>query len=260
MELVDEVAAVGEDQDAARARRVDETHRGDGLAGARRVLEPEALVGVGIVGLLVELVFVEGNLRSVVVGLLLGLVLVVVVAHVDLDLEVQRLDDLRLVVVIVVGSAGGCHEGAVVLVVVVDCQDRRGGRRRAVAVLALCVGEQRGQGARQGIDLMRVQRRAVGELGLVVGEHALQAQHERVAPPPLRRRHLRPVLDLQQRGVECTTARGAGGERVGGRLTGVHECLAGELLRAGDIGRIGNGRGHDGHWRGISQDRLPDRT
>ena len=49
-ELVDEVAAVGEDQDAAGARGVDEADRGDGLAGAGRVLEPEAAVGAGILG------------------------------------------------------------------------------------------------------------------------------------------------------------------------------------------------------------------
>ncbi len=49
-ELVDEVAAVGEDQHAAGARRLDEAERGDGLAGAGRVLEPEAAGGVGVVG------------------------------------------------------------------------------------------------------------------------------------------------------------------------------------------------------------------
>ena len=41
-ELVDEVPAVGEDQDPAGARRLDEPDGGDGLAGAGRVLEPEA--------------------------------------------------------------------------------------------------------------------------------------------------------------------------------------------------------------------------
>ena len=55
VELVDEVAAVGEDQDAAGARGLDEAERGDGLAGAGGVLEPEALGGVGVLGLLVEL-------------------------------------------------------------------------------------------------------------------------------------------------------------------------------------------------------------
>ena len=46
---------MGEDQDAAGARRLDEAQRGDGLAGAGGVLEPEALGGVGILGLLLEL-------------------------------------------------------------------------------------------------------------------------------------------------------------------------------------------------------------
>ena len=47
-ELVDEVAAVGEDQDAAGARGLDEAERGDGLAGAGRVLEPEAAGGARV--------------------------------------------------------------------------------------------------------------------------------------------------------------------------------------------------------------------
>ena len=55
VELVDEVAAVGEDQDAAGARGLDEAERGDRLAGAGGVLEPEALGRVGVLGLLVEL-------------------------------------------------------------------------------------------------------------------------------------------------------------------------------------------------------------
>ncbi len=46
VELVDEVAAVGEDQDAAGARGLDEAERRDRLAGAGRVLEPEPPVGV----------------------------------------------------------------------------------------------------------------------------------------------------------------------------------------------------------------------
>jgi hypothetical protein len=41
VELVHEVAPVGENQDAARARALHEAERGDGLAGARGVLEPE---------------------------------------------------------------------------------------------------------------------------------------------------------------------------------------------------------------------------
>ena len=57
-ELVDEVAAVGEDQRAAGARALDEAERGDGLAGAGRVLEPEALGGVRVLGRLGELLLV----------------------------------------------------------------------------------------------------------------------------------------------------------------------------------------------------------
>ena len=78
VELVDQVAAVGEDQDAARARGLDEAECGDGLAGAGGVLEPEAAVGVGVVGGLVELdVLVELAVVLPVLGLLvLGLALV----------------------------------------------------------------------------------------------------------------------------------------------------------------------------------------
>ena len=50
---------MGEDQDAAGARGLDEAHRGDRLAGAGRMLEPEALVGVGVVGRLVDDVLVD---------------------------------------------------------------------------------------------------------------------------------------------------------------------------------------------------------
>ena len=59
-ELVDEVAAVGEDQDAAGARGVDEADRGDRLAGAGRVLEPEAPVGARVLGRLGDDVLVGG--------------------------------------------------------------------------------------------------------------------------------------------------------------------------------------------------------
>ena len=81
-ELVDEVAAVGEDQDAAGARRLDEAEGGDGLAGAGGVLEPEALAGVGVLGRLGELllVVVGGRLVVPVLRLLLLVVLGVLLA------------------------------------------------------------------------------------------------------------------------------------------------------------------------------------
>src|ERR1019366_10756924 len=61
-ELVDEVASVRQDQHAAGARRLDEAECGDRLAGAGRVLEPEALGGGGILGLLGKLLVVLGTL------------------------------------------------------------------------------------------------------------------------------------------------------------------------------------------------------
>src|SRR3712207_7971790 len=41
VELVDEVAAVGEDEDATGPAGLDEAERGDRLSGAGRVLEPD---------------------------------------------------------------------------------------------------------------------------------------------------------------------------------------------------------------------------
>ena len=72
---------------------VDEAHGGDGLAGAGRVLEPEALGRVGVLGGLLELVLVERDLGGV--GRLLGLRLVLVV--VVLVVVELRLDGLEVV-------------------------------------------------------------------------------------------------------------------------------------------------------------------
>ena len=173
MELVDEVAAVGEDQDAAGARGVDEAHRGDRLAGARRVLEPEALVGVGVVGRAFGDVLVDvarrrrrrprtpprrrprarrprprrRSRRSIVDGLVV-LVLVVVL----------------LVVVVVVGSGSSSatrprarrSSSAGVLV----DREHRGRRsaRRGASPSRCARGQQRDQRARERVDLVRVER------------------------------------------------------------------------------------------------------
>ncbi len=45
---------MGEDQDAAGPRGLDEADRGDRLAGAGRVLEPEAALGAGVLGRLLD--------------------------------------------------------------------------------------------------------------------------------------------------------------------------------------------------------------
>src|ERR671911_2233276 len=63
-ELVHEVAAVGEDQDAAGARGLYEAQRGDRLPGARGVLEPEPPRRAGIL--------VDGIRRGLLLGLLRG--------------------------------------------------------------------------------------------------------------------------------------------------------------------------------------------
>ena len=96
---------MGEDQDAAGARGLDEAHRGDGLAGAGRVLEPEALVGVGIVERLGD-VLVDLVGTVVVVGLGLrsassGSLLLVVVVEVDVQLDFEI--DLAVVGGLLVG-------------------------------------------------------------------------------------------------------------------------------------------------------------
>ena len=123
-ELIDEVAPVGEDEDAAGARGLDEAHRGDGLAGAGGVLEPEALVGVGVVGRALLDVLVDVGLGVVlpdVLGLVVLVVLVVGLRLVVLVVVVVVLLggglDLRLVVVVLVVVLVGVELGLVVVLV-----------------------------------------------------------------------------------------------------------------------------------------------
>ena len=68
---------MGQDEDAAGARGLDEAERGDRLAGAGGVLEPEALAGVRVLRRLAELLVVLAGGRLVPVLRLVGLVLVV---------------------------------------------------------------------------------------------------------------------------------------------------------------------------------------
>ena len=77
-------------------------------------------------------------------------------------------------------------------------------------------------------------------------------EQQRVAPAPLRRRHLAALLDLAQRRVQRAPAAGAGRERVRRGLTGVDEALEREALRALDRRRIGNRCGLDDRRRGLS--------
>ena len=168
-ELVDEVAPVGEDQHAAGSRRLNEPKRGNRLAGARGVLEPEPATCPRILGRLGD--HVGGRLLPVQ-GLLL----------------VRR---QRLVLL-------GDRFGPVPALVALELGD---GRRRAVAgelglgatgpVPALAcrvleLGGERGEGAGEHVDLM------LGELGPVAQEDRLgveqtfQPEQQRVLAPPLR--------------------------------------------------------------------------
>ncbi len=123
VELVDEVAPVREDQDAAGLRGLDEAQRGDRLAGAGGVLEPEALGGVGVLGLLGQRLLVVLALVDPVAGLLVGLALGLGVLLLVLALVVceQLLGELVLVgfVVVIVLVGRRTLDGAELLVVLV---------------------------------------------------------------------------------------------------------------------------------------------
>jgi hypothetical protein len=201
VELVDEVAAVGEDQRAAGARRLDEAERGDRLAGAGGVLEPEALARVGILGRLGQLIGVL-TARVLPVLWLVGLVAVLILFVVELLLA---------------GDRGGRRV-------------RFGpglGHRAAVAV-AQRVGEQRGQRARERVDLVRGEDGAVDQRRLGDREHPLESEQQRELAAPLDRGDGRAGGHLGQRGVERPAPRGAGRERGREVVALRHEGFTGE--------------------------------
>jgi hypothetical protein len=146
-ELVDEVAAVGQDQDAAGPRCLHEAERGNGLTGPGRVLEPESTGRAGILRLLGELL-VLGDLVEVATAVgarISGPVVVVFQLVVGLLVLVELLLD---------GDGG------------------------AVPVLSLGLRDQGGERPGQRVDLVRGQHGAVRELRLVVQEQPLEAQHQ----------------------------------------------------------------------------------
>ena len=151
-ELVHQVAAVGEDQDAAGARGLDEADRGDGLAGAGGVLEPEAPVGARVLGHLVDDVLVLLGLVPVL-GLLVGLQRVIVIG-----VEVHR---------------RCCWPTAAPLPVALAPPFEA---PLALAVLLLELGDQRRQRSREGVHLVIVQLGAVGQVRDVLVQQPLQAR------------------------------------------------------------------------------------
>ena len=114
---------MGEDQHAAGLRGLDEAERGDRLAGAGRVLEPEALGRVGVLGLLGErlllVLVVLDPVARLLVGLGLGLGLLgVLVLVVILVLEVVLV--LQVVLVVVLVGRRALDRAEILVVVLVD--------------------------------------------------------------------------------------------------------------------------------------------
>ncbi len=202
-ELVDQQAAVGENEDAHRPRGLDEARGGDRLAGGRRVAEAVAAHGARVVrdGELLDLVAVLG----VRVGL-------------------RILLELLLVLV------GPLLEQLAVPGVAV---------RVPVLRLLLVAGDQLGEHARERVDLVAPELRAGGEAGGLVREDSLQAEHERVLDLPLDGRRAPAGLHLGERGVERTPARAAFGERLRRVFARVEERLAGPSLRPEGVRRQG---------------------
>ena len=193
-ELVDEVAAVGEDQDAAGARGLDEADGGDGLAGAGRVLEPEAAAGARVLGRLLDDVLV-------------------LVASSSPRAPPPRWPPPRprprsassarppSAPAPFSGGArpwrgrgrGRCRS---------RCRSRRWPLRRSwtSAISAARVPE-------RASTWWAVELGAVGEVRLLLGEQALEAEHQREVAAPLDRGGLAALVDLGEGGVQRPAAR-----------------------------------------------------
>ncbi len=194
-ELVDEVAPVGEDQDAAGSRGLGESERGNRLARTGGVLEPEAAVGTRILGDRIRGRLLLGLLGRVPVERLL------VGKLVALDLDLARVKLL------------GRLAAAV-----------------AAAQVFLDLRDQRDQRAGQRIDLMRVEQRAVREVGLFLDEQPFQAQQQRVVAPPFHRGLVPARLQLVDRCVQRRPPGRALRQRERRILAGQHKALAHKLL------------------------------
>src|SRR3954454_3222688 len=123
-----------------------------------------------------------------------------------------------------------------------------GATRVPVAVgRALGLREERGQRARERVDLVGGEHGAVDECRLVLGEQAVEAQQQGPPAPPLRGRDLPAVGQLGERPVERGAPRSAGGERDGGVLALEQERLTGE--RSGPLELVGRWKGCDREGR-----------
>ena len=182
-ELVHEVAAVGEDQDAARARGLHEAERGDGLAGTGRVLEPEPPGRTGILRLLGQLLLVLVEVGSpFAVGVpVLGLGVVLVLSSSSSSSSASR---RRLVVLLLVREARAAPLPF---------------WRSASAISAVSVPDSASTWCAESTVPST-------SFGSSSDEQALEPEHQRVLLAPLDARLLEAGLDLGERSVERTAA------------------------------------------------------
>ena len=211
-ELVDQVSPVGEDQDPAGARGVDEADRGDRLPGPGRVLEPEPPARAGILGRL-------GDDRVGVLGLVPVLGLLVRLEHV---LLVEGGAPIHLGVAVRPGRLGLCRPVAAAVA-------------SRLALRALELAGDRGQRPGERIDLMLVELGAVAQHRPLVPEQPLEPEQQRVVAPPLERGRLGAGLELLERRVDRPPARRPRGQ-VGDRLALEQDRLTGELPHPIEVG------------------------
>ena len=128
---------------------------------------------------------------------------------------------------------GVCREVAVLFVLAI--------RERLEAVrlleLALVGGDERREHAGQRVHLVATQLGSGLQQRRLAREHALQAEHEREANPPLVGRLVVARVDLGDRFVQGLAPRGAGGEHLGRLLVRPQQGLTGPASGALGIRR-----------------------
>ena len=218
---------MGEDEDAAGARGFDQADRRHRLAGAGGVLEPEAPLGAGVLRRLVDRLLVAAGVIGPVERLLVGRQRLVV--HLGLSVQLLVVDlfglGLRtLPLLLRLPRLGGWFRILDLDSTVAPAVLRRG----------LLLGNQLGQGPREGVDLMQRQLGTVSQLRRLVGEQPLEPEQQREVLAPLDRWLLGTGFDLRQGGIEGPPPGGPGGECLRA-LPFEQEGLPGELRRPLDL-------------------------
>ena len=190
LELRDEQAPVGENEDPEVTGRLDETCRCDRLARSRRV--PEAIAARRARIFAGEGRLVEHH---------------VVVDHTRVEVVILFVE---------LGWIGVGHLSGMAIAIAVPVLVRR----------ALVRGDQFGQHPRQRIDLVAPQVGAGRRPRRGGGEHALEPEHQPEANAPAARRSLLAGFHLGECIVKCAAPGGAGRKGNGRVFTGVQERLA----------------------------------